>query len=117
MKSLSDTKTMTIDRTKLKEGFHAGLRKGLDGFIWIMKILIPVSLFTSLIAWTGWFGHLDFLLQPLMSILSLPAMATLPLLIGMLTGIYGGIAAMSVLPFSQDQMTLMAIFLLIAHNL
>jgi hypothetical protein len=44
-------------------------------------------------------------------------MATLPLLIGMLTGIYGGIAAMSVLPFSQDQMTLMAIFLLIAHNL
>jgi hypothetical protein len=52
-----------------------------------------------------------------MSILSLPAMATLPLLIGMLTGIYGGIAAMSVLPLSQDQMTLMAIFLLIAHNL
>ncbi len=53
----------------------------------------------------------------MMSILSLPAIATLPLLIGMLTGIYGGIAAMSVLPFSQDQMTLMAIFLLIAHNL
>jgi hypothetical protein len=52
-----------------------------------------------------------------MSILSLPAMATLPLLIGMLTNIYGGIAAMAVLPFSQDQMTLMAIFLLIAHNL
>ena len=44
-------------------------------------------------------------------------MATLPLLIGMLTNIYGGIAAMSVLPFSHDQMTLMAIFLLIAHNL
>ncbi|MGZ3595922.1 MAG: iron transporter [Syntrophales bacterium] len=82
-----------------------------------MKILIPVSLFTALLAWTGWLGRLDFLLQPLMSILSLPAMATLPLLIGMLTNIYGGIAAMSVLPFSHDQMTLMAIFLLIAHNL
>jgi hypothetical protein len=82
-----------------------------------MKILIPVSLFTALLAWTGWLGRLDFLLQPMMSIISLPAMATLPLLIGMLTGIYGGIAAMSVLPFSHDQMTLMAIFLLIAHNL
>jgi spore maturation protein SpmB len=82
-----------------------------------MKILIPVSLFTALLAWTGWLGYLDFILQPMMSIISLPAMATLPLLIGMLTGIYGGIAAMSVLPFSQDQMTLMAIFLLIAHNL
>ena len=108
---------MGLDRRRIGEGLELGLRKGLSGFLWIMKILIPVSLFTALLAWTGWLGHLDFLLQPMMSILSLPAMATLPLLIGMLTGIYGGIAAMSVLPFSQDQMTLMAIFLLIAHNL
>ena len=108
---------MGLDRSQIKEGLRSGIRKGLNGFLWIMKILMPVSLFTALLAWTGWLGHLDFLLQPLMSIISLPAMATLPLLIGMLTGIYGGIAAMSVLPFSQDQMTLMAIFLLIAHNL
>ena len=108
---------MDLDRSRIKEGLQSGLRKGLNGFLWIMKILIPVSLFTALLAWSGWLGHLNFLLQPMMSILSLPAMATLPLLIGMLTGIYGGIAAMSVLPFSQDQMTLMAIFLLIAHNL
>jgi hypothetical protein len=108
---------MGLHRRRIGEGLASGLRKGLSGFLWIMKILIPVSLFTALLAWTGWLGHLDFLLQPLMSILSLPAMATLPLLIGMLTNIYGGIAAMAVLPFSQDQMTLMAIFLLIAHNL
>jgi hypothetical protein len=108
---------MEWDGTRIKEGLQSGLRKGLNGFFWIMKILVPVSLFTALLAWTGWLDHLDFLLQPMMSILGLPAIATLPLLIGMLTGIYGGIAAMSVLPFSQDQMTLMAIFLLIAHNL
>jgi Fe2+ transport system protein B len=108
---------MEWDGTRIKEGLQSGLSKGLNGFVWIMKILIPVSLLTALLAWTGWLSRLDFLLQPMMSILSLPAMATLPLLIGMLTGIYGGIAAMSVLPFSQDQMTLMAIFLLIAHNL
>jgi hypothetical protein len=108
---------MGLDRIKLKNGLKAGLRKGLSGFIWIMKILIPVSLFTAILAWTGWLSHLDFLLQPLMSILSLPAIAAFPLLIGMLTNIYAGIAAMAVLPFSHDQMTLMAIFLLIAHNL
>jgi hypothetical protein len=108
---------MEMDKSLIKECLQAGLRKGLNGFFWIMKILIPVSLFTALLAWTGWLGRLDFFLQPAMNILSLPAMATLPLLIGMLTNIYGGIAAMSVLPFSQDQMTLMAIFLLIAHNL
>ena len=108
---------MGLDSNKLKEGLKSGLRKGLDGFVWIMEILIPVSIFTALIAWSGWLNRVDFLLQPIMSLLSLPAVAALPLLIGMLTNIYGGIAAMAVLPFSRDQMTLMAIFLLIAHNL
>lgn len=108
---------MAIERTKLTAGLRMGLRKGLDGFIWIMKILIPVSMFTALIAWSGYLSRVDFIIQPFMSLLSLPAMAALPLLIGMLTNIYGGIAAMAVLPFSKDQMTLMAIFLLIAHNL
>ncbi|HQN20103.1 MAG TPA: hypothetical protein PKV86_13215, partial [Syntrophobacteraceae bacterium] len=43
--------------------------------------------------------------------------AALPLIIGILTSIYGGIAAMVILPFTIEQMTLMAIFLLIAHNM
>ena len=109
--------TMALDWKKLRDGLKEGLKKGWSGFIWIMKILVPVSFFTALLAWAGWLTHLDFFLQPLMSIMSLPAIAALPLLIGMLTNIYAGIAAMAVLPFSQDQMTLMAIFLLIAHNL
>ena len=108
---------MNLDRIRIKGVIRSGLSKGWSGFVWIMKILIPISFFTSLLTWTGWLNHLDFLLQPLMSLLSLPAIAALPLTIGMLTNIYGGIAAMAVLPFSQDQMTLMAIFLLIAHNL
>jgi hypothetical protein len=44
-------------------------------------------------------------------------MAALPLIVGMLTGIYGGIASMIVLPLSENEMTLIAIFLLISHNL
>ena len=108
---------MALYSDKLKRGLKSGLWKGWSGFVWIMKIFIPISFFTSILAWTGWLSRLDFLLQPLMSILSLPAVAALPLLIGALTNIYGGIAVMAVLPFSRDQMTLMAIFLLIAHNL
>jgi len=108
---------MIPDKTQFKQTLKNGLKKGWNGFIWIMKIFLPVSFFTTLLAWTGWLRYLDAFLQPLMSLMSLPAIAALPLLIGMLTNIYAGIAAMSVLPFSRDQMTLMAIFLLIAHNL
>jgi len=104
-------------RRLVKEGFLAGIRKGWAGFLWMMKILVPVSLFTTLLAWSGLIERSNFLIQPLLSWLRLPAMAALPLLIGMLTGIYGGIASMAVLPLTREQMTLVAIFLLTAHNL
>ena len=104
-------------KTQLKEGLFAGFRKGWSGFVWMIKILVPISFLTALLAWSGWVDKGQFIIQPLMDWLSLPAVAALPLLIGMLTGIYGGIAAMAVLPLTTEQMTLIAIFLLMAHNL
>lgn len=98
-------------------GLRRGAAKGWRGFVWMLKIILPVSLLTFLLDFFGCLAHLDGLLEPLMGAIHLPAMAALPLLVGLLTGIYGGIAAMTVLPFSVQQMTLMAVFLLIAHSL
>jgi hypothetical protein len=81
------------------------------------KIILPVSFATFLLDYSGWLDRMDGWLEPLMGAIHLPAMAALPLLAGLLTGIYGAIAAMSVLPFTVDQMTLIAVFLLIAHSL
>lgn len=83
----------------------------------MMKIIVPVSFLTALLAWSGWMERIDFVIRPVMGVLSLPDIAALPLLIGVLTGIYGGIAAMAVLPLDVGEMTLIAVFLLIAHNL
>lgn len=91
--------------------------KGWQGFVWMLKIILPVSFITFLLDYSGWLVSMDGLLEPLMGAIHLPAMAALPLLAGLLTGIYGAIAAMSVLPFTVDQMTLIAVFLLIAHSL
>lgn len=101
----------------IKSNFEHGFAKGWQGFLWMGKIILPVSFATFLLDYTGWLDRMDGLLEPLMGALHLPAMAALPLLAGLLTGIYGAIAAMSVLPFTIDQMTLMAVFLLIAHSL
>lgn len=102
---------------KFKHITAAGIAKGWSGFVWMLKILVPVSFFTLLLQYSGWLRHLDFLLEPLMQVMNLPSLAALPLIVGMLTGIYGGIAAMIVLPLTQPQMTLIAIFLLISHSL
>ncbi len=101
----------------LKEVIRTGVGKGWHGFIWMLKIIVPVSFFVFLLQYSGWLNSLDFILQPVMQLMGLPPVAALPLIVGMLTGIYGGIAAMIVLPLTQEQMTLIAVFLLISHSL
>jgi Fe2+ transport system protein B len=110
---------MTPDNifSPLAAAVAAGSRKGWHGFLWMLKILVPISLGTALLVYSGVLHQLDFVLKPLMGVLGLPAMAALPLVVGLLTGIYGGIATMTVLPFTSAQMTLIAIFLLISHNI
>ncbi len=102
---------------KLKSGIRQGLTKGWAGLVWLLKIIIPISFATSLLVHFGIIYRLDFLLTPVMSLLGLPASAALVLVIGIFTGPYGVVAALFAMPFSMDHMILMAIFVLIAHNL
>ncbi len=108
---------MTVNKEQIQQAVFSGVKRGWSGFIWLLKILLPISLFTTLLVYSGWIGKIDFLLEPAMAFLNLPPMAALPLIAGLFTGIYGGIAAMTALPLSMDHMTLIAIFLLISHNI
>ena len=56
-------------------------------------------------------------LAPAMGFLSLPSEAALPLTAGLLAGIYGAVAALAVLDFSMTETILIAVFLLISHNI
>ena len=64
---------MSEFRTRLKTGLRTGAKKGWGSFVWICKIIIPVSFVAAVIQWTGWLSYLDFLLHPLMNVISLPA--------------------------------------------
>jgi spore maturation protein SpmB len=108
---------MEMDQNLLKRGFISGIRRGWHGFVWTLKILVPVSLLTAFLEWSGVVYWVNGLIEPAMNWLQLPGIAALSLVIGLIAGIYGGIASLSILPFTTDQMTLVAIFLLIAHNL
>ncbi|VFQ44143.1 iron transporter [Desulfoluna butyratoxydans] len=106
-----------MSRATVAQAAREGVAKGWFGFLWMMKILIPISFFTLVLDYTGIITKLDFILSPVMGVLSLPPVAALPLIIGLLTGIYGAVAAMLVLPMAPEHMTLVAIFLLVSHNL
>ncbi len=100
-----------------KDVLTQGALKGLSGFFWMAKIVVPVSYGTAILAWTGVLDALTILLKPFMHHLGLPAVGAVPLIVGALTSVYGGIAAMSVLPFTTGQMILLANFILICHNM
>lgn len=102
---------------RLRLTLQSGIRQGWGAFLWILKILAPISFVTALLEFSGWTYALVGWLKPVMGWLNLPAEAALPIITGSLIGIYGGIGVMATLPLSTDQMTLIAVFLLIAHNL
>ena len=108
---------MSEFRSQLKTGLRTGIKKGWGSFVWICKIIIPISFVAALIQWTGWLSQLDFLLHPLMNLINLPAAAALPIIIAMTVSFYGAIAIMIVLPFTIEQITLIALFITIAHML
>jgi hypothetical protein len=66
---------------------------------------------------TGWLDHIAVFLRPLMGWLRLSPEAALPILTGIMVNIYASIAVLGVIPFTLPQMTLIAIFNLIAHSL
>lgn len=94
-----------------------GMRRAWAGALWMYKIIIPVSFFTFLISYSRLLDQMEGVVGPFMHVLHLPSKAALPLVAGILTGIYGGIAAMAVLAFTVKETTLIAVFLLISHAL
>ena len=108
---------MSEFRTQLQTGARIGIKRGWSSFVWICKIVVPVSFVAALIQWSGWLSQLDFLLHPLMSVINLPAAAALPIIVAMTVSLYAAIAIMAVLPFTIEQIILIALFITIAHML
>jgi spore maturation protein SpmB len=102
---------------KIGPAVREGFQRGLRGTLWMLKILVPCSFLTFVVDVSGLLDHLDFMLAPAMGFLSLPPEAALPLTAGLLAGIYGAVAALAVLDFSMTETILIAVFLLISHNI
>ena len=108
---------MSEFRIQLKAGLLTGIKKGWSNFLWICKIIVPVSFLAALLQWSGWLGHLDFLLHPLMNLINLPAAAALPIILAMTVSFYAGIAIVVAMPFTIAQISLIGLFFAIAHML
>ncbi len=101
----------------LKKAVITGVKQGWGSFIWMVEIIVPVSFVMAILQWSGWLDNVNSVMAPAMSFLRLPPEAALPIISGVLINIYAVVAILAVVPFTIEQMTLIAIFTLVAHNM
>lgn len=85
--------------------------------LWLLKIMTPVSLAVCLMQYFGVIEWIAGYTAPLFRHLGLPGDAAIPFVSGALTGTYGGIASMMVLPMTLREATIVALMICLCHGL
>lgn len=101
----------------LRADLRSGLRAGLVTFWDLIKMMVPAYFVALLLERLGVIAVLAEGAQPVMSLLGLPGEAAVPLVVGYVLNIYAAIGAMQALALSAQQITVLAIAVLIGHNL
>jgi hypothetical protein len=95
----------------------AGLVSGLSTSWTLLKVMVPTILLVQLLKVTGLLDLLASAAAPMMSLFDLPGEASLVLITGGLVNIYAAIAVAVNIPLTAKGMTVLAVMVLIAHNL
>jgi hypothetical protein len=94
-----------------------GVVSGLQTFWSLAKVMIPAYGVTLALQQLGVIGWLSDVARPLMTALGLPGDAAVPLVVGYVLNIYAAVGSMQALDLSARQVTVLAIAILIGHNL
>jgi hypothetical protein len=101
----------------LKDISYRSLIKSIRVSGTILMIMVPVSFCVTMLQYTGVLERIAWVLSPVMKIVSLPPEASFALFAGALINIYAGIAVMGTLSLSAWDINIMAVMMLICHNL
>ena len=84
--------------------------------VWFLKIMLPVSLFVTLLSYFNILPYISSFASPLFTLIGLPVDAALVFVTSIFTNIYTVIALLSTLDFSVRESLIMATMCLISHN-
>jgi hypothetical protein len=101
----------------LRRDLLRGVRSGLETFWVLARSMIPAYGIALVLEKAGVIGALSQVAHPVMSLLGLPGSAAVPLVIGYVLNIYAAIGAMTALHLTAQQITVLALAILIGHNL
>ncbi len=101
----------------VRRDLRAGVVSGLQAFWDLAKAMIPAYGVTLALEKLGVIGWLAGVTRPLMQALGLPGDAAIPLVVGYVLNIYAAVGSMQALDLTARQVTVLAIAVLIGHNL
>lgn len=104
-------------RSRLRRDLRRGALAGLQTFWDLAKVMVPAYGITLVLDRLGAIEWLTHLARPLMSLLGLPGDAAVPLVVGYVLNIYAAVGSMSALHLSAPQITVLALAILVGHNL
>ena len=84
--------------------------------IWFLKIMLPVSLFVTLLSYFNILPYISSFAAPLFTLIGLPGDAALVFVTSIFTNIYTVIALLATLDFSVREGLIMATMCLVSHN-
>jgi hypothetical protein len=103
--------------TSLRRDLPRGIRSGLETFWSLAKAMIPAYALALVLQKLGVITALAHVAQPVMSLMGLPGSAAVPLVLGYVLNVYAAVGAMTALHLSAQQITVLALAILIGHNL
>lgn len=101
----------------LRRDVPLGGRAGLRTFWILARAMIPAYLLALVLKQLGVIDWLAHTAGPVMSLLGLPGDAAVPLVLGYVLNLYAAVGAMQALSLSAQQITVLALAMLIGHNL
>jgi len=101
----------------LTTSIKKGLLSGLKSYWFLIKIIIPVYLFITILKHTPVMDALISAFTPLMSIFRLPGEAAVPLITGLIIDEYGIIAAVKAVELTGYAVTVVIMMTVFSHSL
>jgi len=84
---------------------------------WLLKIILPISLFVSFLQYWGIIARIAQILSPAFSLIGLPGESAVVFITSIFVPLYGPIAIITTLPMDMREITILALMCLISHNL
>lgn len=109
--------TLTTFRSHLLHAIRGALRPAWQTAVWIIKMIVPITLATSILAYLGVIEWVSTQIAPLFGVIGLPGSSGLVFLTAALSNHYAAVAVIATLGFDYRSVVILSVMAVLCHNL